>query len=1146
MKGLFISSGRFSKPRLSLIPVLLILAMGLPALPASAGTCTVDATQTNQFIHCIGASSAWSAIGSLGQALFAEDNVNGHLGLSSLRARIDPNNSFANEVNTLATAHSVNPNVLLWATEWSPPAQYKANNNVNGGASNDTFLGASSGSPNSADTGLASYQVSFIQYAQSHGAPLYALSIQNEPNFNPTYEACLWTAGQFAVYTQAFHTALQNAGLSTKIMLPEPDNTGGMNLASTAMNDATIAPMVGIIGTHLYGSPNPAPLPSYGFTHVTNQEWWETEMSGNTTDIPGALQEAGWIQNSLVNSNMNAFHYWWLTDLISGGSFTIKAYVLGNYSKFIRPGYYRMGATAAPTSGVAVSAFKNTNTSSPQTIVFVAINNNGSSTSQTFNLNGVNVTSVTPWVTDSSNNLIQKSAVSVSGNSFTYSLTGSSVTSFVAVNNGGSAATNTPTKTNTPAPPTSTPTRTNTPAPPTATPTSTFTSTPIVASIWRVNAGGPSYTDALGNVWAADENFSGGSTIGQGTTISGTSDATLYDTQRYGTFSYSFNVPAGSYQVTLKLAETYSGDFSTGARIFNITVNGTGAASNLDIFSQVGSNTADDKVINNVSPSGGVITIQFTPGSGTDANAVVEAIQVIPQPPTPTSTRTATMTATNTTTSTRTNTPVPPTMTFTATLTNTASFTRTNTPSVPTDTNTPAPPTATFTLTDTWTLTPVPPTATNTNSPVPPTATNTPAPPTVTFTLTNTRTPTPLPPTVTNTNSPVPPTVTNTPAPPTATNTPAPPTLTFTATLTRTATPVPPTATNTNSPVPPTATNTPLPPTATNTPAPPTATRTPTSVPPTATNTRTSTPVPPTATRTNTPVPPTATFTTVVSGGSLKVQLLSGVTSGSTNSPHPQIQVVNTGTGPLSLNNVTVRYWFNCDCTGQTEQAWVDWAGLMPVGSTATGNVHASVSSTTLGGQTNYVLYSFTGNMVLQPGQAIQVQSRFNKSDWSNMSQSNDWSFAANASYVDDAKATGYLSGSLVWGQEPAAAAAASLSVSSAVAFPNPSTGNGTTLSFTMGGSSTGTSASLLDGGQSLVQDSNAKITLSIYTTGMRLIWTQTLPGGAYGTSGEHEVYWNEKDFKGAGLSNGIYLLRVTVVSNGQTSSTLGKILILE
>jgi len=122
---------------------------------------------------------------------------------------------------------------------------------------------------------------------------------------------------------------------------------------------------------------------------------------------------------------------------------------------------------------------------------------------------------------------------------------------------------------------------------------------------------------------------------------------------------------------------------------------------------------------------------------------------------------------------------------------------------------------------------------------------------------------------------------------------------------------------------------------------------------------------------------------------------------------------------------------------------------------------------------------------------------------------------------------------------------AAALTVSSAVAFPNPSTGNGTTLSFTVGGTSSGTGASVMDGNHPLLQDPNAKITLSIYTTGMRLIWTQTLTGGAYGTTGEHQIYWNERDFSGTGLANGIYLLRITIESNGQTSSTLGKILIL-
>ncbi len=1080
---------------------LFISVIFTAASAALAGTCTVDATQTNQYIHCIGASSAWSGIGSLGQALFAEDNVNGHIGISSLRARIDPNNNFSPEVSTLATAHSVNPNVLLWATEWSPPAQYKANNNVNGGASNDTFLGAGSGSPNSADTGLASYQVSFIQYAQSHGAPLYALSIQNEPNFNPTYEACLWTAGQFDVYANAFHSALQSAGLSTKIMLPEPDNTGGMNLASTAMDDTTVAPMIGIIGTHLYGSPNPGPLSSFGFTHVTNQEWWETEMSGNSTDIPGALTEAGWIQNCLVNSNMNAFHYWWLTDLISNNAFTIKAYVLGNYSKFIRPGYYRMGATASPTSGVNVSAFKNTNTSSPQTIVFVAINNNSSTTSQTFSINGVNVTSVTPWVTDGSNNLVAKSPVAVSGNSFTYSLTGSSVTSFVGVVSGvtnpTATFTFTPTKTNTP----SAPTATNTPVPPTATfthtPTVTSTPTPIVSSSWRVNAGGPAYTDTTSNVWAADENYSGGTTVAEGAAVTGTSDSTLYDTQRYGnSFSYSFNVPAGSYQVTLKFAETYSGDFATGDRVFNVAVNGSTALSNLDVYAQVGANTQDDKVINNVSPTGGVITITFTGTTSTDTSAMVEAIQVIPQPATPTFTNTPTRT------STATGTP-----TATATFTSTATRTATAVP--PTSTNTAIPPTSTFTS--------VPATATVTNSPVPPTVTNTPAPPTVT----------------------------NTPAPPTATNTAAPPT------STSTSTPVPPTATATNSPVPPTVTNTPVPPTVTNTPAPPTVTSTSTAVPPTATFTHTNTPVPPTATFTftNTPVPPTATFTPTPSGAAaLTVELLSSVTTDSTNSPHPFIEVVNTGSGSLNLNNVEVRYWFNCDCTNQSVQSWVDWAGLMPAGTSVTSDVLHTTVATSQGGQTDYISYKFTGNLVLQPGQAIQIQSRFNKSDWSNMLQDNDWSYAAYTSYTPWTHITAYEGGSLVWGQEPSGSSAA-LKAASVIAYPNPSTGNGVNLAVNLSGTGSGSSnASAKTVGSSGDEgiDPNAEITLKAYTIDGRLIWSTMVSGASIGSTGNHSVYWNEKNYVGNYLANGLYIVTCTVKSQGQTTTTTCKLLILK
>ena len=117
------------------------------------------------------------------------------------------------------------------------------------------------------------------------------------------------------------------------------------------------------------------------------------------------------------------------------------------------------------------------------------------------------------------------------------------------------------------------------------------------------------------------------------------------------------------------------------------------------------------------------------------------------------------------------------------------------------------------------------------------------------------------------------------------------------------------------------------------------------------------------------------------------------------------------------------------------------------------------------------------------------------------------------------------------------------LPISSALAFPNPSTGNGTTLSFTLGGNSTGVRAS--DVFESSIVDPNAKVTLAIYTLSGRSIWSRTLTGGAYGSTGTHDLFWNEKDLKGFGLANGVYLLKVTVESNGQTSSTIAKILIL-
>ncbi len=526
--------------------------------------------------------------------------------------------------------------------------------------------------------------------------------------------------------------------------------------------------------------------------------------------------------------------------------------------------------------------------------------------------------------------------------------------------------------------------------------------------------------------------------------------------------------------------------------MFNVSINGTQVLSNFDIFADSGAEyKADDKVFNNISPSNGQITIQFGPASAD--NAQVCAIQIIPQPATPTNTLTSTNTFTYTPTNTLTSTN---TLTYTATntLTSTNTFTKTNTPVPPTNTFT-----NTYTATNTFTSTN---TFTKTNTPVTPSATPT----------------TPVP-----TNTPITPSAT--PTTPVPTNTPITPSATPTTPV-PTSTPITPSATPTT-PVP---TNTPITPSAT--PTTPVPTNTP--ITPSATPT---TPVP-----TNTPITPSPTVPTTVN---LTIELRSADTNNNSNSPHPQFQIVNSGTSAINLNNIEVRYWFNCDCTGQAIQAWVDWAGLLPAGTSVTQDVQTTVVPTTLGGQTDYISYKFTGNLVLQPGQTIEIQARFNKSDWSAMVQSNDWSYSNTQSWQAWTRVTAYSSGVLVWGQEPSSTQSTAV-VSNVMTYPNPATAaTGVNIKYTVNTTSTGAAAAAL-GQRVYVPSPDTTVYLKVYTVSGRLIWQQELTGVYYVSTGDHTVQWSGKASGGQTLAPGAYRLKVEMKGQGISSAGFSTILILK
>lgn len=145
-----------------------------------------------------------------------------------------------------------------------------------------------------------------------------------------------------------------------------------------------------------------------------------------------------------------------------------------------------------------------------------------------------------------------------------------------------------------------------------------FSLWPAMSSLWaqqaiRINAGGASstFTSAAGEQWLTDRYFSGGDLAYTGDALGGTSDRYLYATGRtglYGDFEYNIPVANGSYNLTLKFAETFY--WYKGNRVFNVVVNGSPVLTNFDILNEVPARTALDKTFP-VTVTNGTVKVRF-------------------------------------------------------------------------------------------------------------------------------------------------------------------------------------------------------------------------------------------------------------------------------------------------------------------------------------------------------------------------------------------------------------------------------------------------------------------------------------------------------------------------------------------------------
>jgi len=396
------------------------------AMAGAQTAADINFNTTYQTIRGFGTSTAWQPVLNSTQANNLFGTGTGQVGFTILRSRIDPSSTtggsnWATERSNAQQAQSINSQVIVFATPWTPPAVWKSNGSVDDGTLNTSDY-----------DNFANYLNAFIAYEKAGGVNLYAISVQNEPDFLPDYESCGYSGAQMDAWI-----AQEGGKINTKLIMPESDSFN-LDESDPTLNDANAVGHVSIVAGHTYG------VAPFYYTNAKNKgkDVWMTETTytpaaGSSAEptISDAIAAAELYHQSMAVAQYNAYVYWWTPLLLNGNSPNYYAYALGQYSKFVRPGYVMTGANNNPTSGVYVTSYKGNNN-----YVIVAVNSNSGTSNISFPITGATLTSVTPYQTSASLQLAELNAVSVSNDTFTYSLPGQSITTFVGTGSTGTSS----------------------------------------------------------------------------------------------------------------------------------------------------------------------------------------------------------------------------------------------------------------------------------------------------------------------------------------------------------------------------------------------------------------------------------------------------------------------------------------------------------------------------------------------------------------------------------------------------------------------------------------------------------------------------------------------------------------------------------
>jgi glucuronoarabinoxylan endo-1,4-beta-xylanase len=336
----------------------------------------------------------------------------GQLGFTILRLRVpytDDVNDFSAQVPTAALAQSLG--AIVFASPWTPPPALKTNNNIVAGSLIDSSYAA-----------YAAHLKGFADYMANSGVPLYAVSLQNEPDATVTYESCSWNATQFLNFTKN-----NAAAIGTRVMMPESQNFVH-GLSDSTLNDSSAASHVSIIGGHIYGGG----LGPYPLAVSKGKEVWMTEHLVLDTTWAGVLGTGMEIHNCM-NAGMNAYVWWYLVryygPIGDDGNVTKRGFAMSQFARFVRPGYHRIACSAVPQRNVYVSSYKDPASSR---VVIIVLNTAGSAIQQGFAVTHGTMSAFSRYTTSVAKNCDRGTDIPAANGGFTATLDPSSVTTFVS------------------------------------------------------------------------------------------------------------------------------------------------------------------------------------------------------------------------------------------------------------------------------------------------------------------------------------------------------------------------------------------------------------------------------------------------------------------------------------------------------------------------------------------------------------------------------------------------------------------------------------------------------------------------------------------------------------------------------------------